>query len=88
MFKKLRYIFAHNSDRMPKMSSCPKILATVTRHSPKFRGGAAGDETNKYYEKHGRRCGRGIAPKIYDLHPSLIDYTCEVYNIIAIYNKH
>ena len=26
-------------------SSCPKILATVARRSPEFRGGAAGDET-------------------------------------------
>ena len=26
-------------------SSCPKVLATVARHSPEFRGGVAGDET-------------------------------------------
>ena len=26
-------------------SSCPKLLATVTRRSSQFRGGAAGDET-------------------------------------------
>ena len=37
----------HTLDHMTKTSSCPEISATVTRCSPEFSGGAAGNETKE-----------------------------------------